>query len=115
MARWTDLKKIADKKNCFVDHLTYNGPACYELIIAGPRQGNSHIVYVGETMNEKRRISAYAKNGSHLKEVIDAHLKEGWCLYYRSQATLDKQRAFDMQNRFLRKYDYSWNIVGAQH
>ena len=111
MSTWTRWRKIADRKHWYNDTFDYEGPACYELAIGGPRGGNMRIVYVGETGNEKRRISAYARHGSHLSEIIDWHLKKGWCLFYHAQAKKTKAAAKKMQNRLLAKYDYDWNIL----
>lgn len=112
MSRWTNPRKIADRDFWYSEEFDYDGPACYELIIAGRRQGNAQIVYVGETGNEENRISGYARHGSHLSEIIDWHLANGWCLYYRSQALPSKEIAIDMQNRLLKNHVYPWNKAG---
>jgi hypothetical protein len=103
MARWTNWRKIADKSS-------WNGPACYELAIGGPRGGNITIVYVGETANERKRVSAYASHGSHLAEIIRWHLQQGWHLFYHAQAKNSKQEAVCMQNNLLTNFKYDWNI-----
>lgn len=113
MGRWTELIKIADKNFWYPQNLDYEGPACYELVIAGVRKGNARIVYVGETNNEKCRIAVHARLKSHLSEIIEWHLKQGWHLYYRSQALPTKGRALQMQNRLLSKRYYPWNTVGV--
>jgi len=113
MSRWTELIKIADENFWYPQDLYYDGPACYQLVIAGTRKGNARIVYVGETQNERCRITAHARRSSHLSEIIDWHLAEGWHLYYRSQALLTKQMAFEMQNRLLSKHYFPWNKIGA--
>lgn len=108
---WTKWRKIADHGHWYAETLDWDGPACYELSIAGPRGGNRKIVYVGETLNEKKRISTYAQNGSHLSQIIHQHLRDGWHLYYRSQIATSKQHAVKTQNSLLAKFDYDWNIV----
>jgi hypothetical protein len=113
MGRWTKPRKIADKNFWYSEEFDYEGPACYELIIAGPRRGKAQIVYVGETGNEKTRISGYARHGSHLSEIIDLYLEKGWCLYYRSQALPSKESAINMQNRLLKTHSYPWNSNGV--
>ncbi len=112
MSRWTNLIKIADENFWYPQELYYNGPACYELVVAGARKGNANIVYVGETQNEKCRITTHARRTSHLSEIIDWHLAKGWHLYYRSQALPTKEMAFEMQNRLLKTHIYPWNRVG---
>ncbi len=110
MGRWTNWRLIADKKYWYDDELDWDGPVCYELAIAGPRGGDLRIVYVGESSNEKYRIASYARSGSHLSEIIDWHLKEGWYLYYRGYTCNLKREAMEMQNKILADYKYDWNI-----
>ncbi len=57
MSTWTDWRKIADRRSWYDDTLDWDGPACYELAIGGPRGGNLKIVYLGETSNEKTALS----------------------------------------------------------
>lgn len=111
MSGWTGWRKLADKRHWYPDCFDWEGPACYELAIAGPRGGDLKPVYVGETVNEKARMCAYARNGSHLSAIIDQHLKQGWCLFYRSQTAESKKAAVIMQNDLLKQYDYDWNIL----
>ena len=108
---WTRWRKIADRRHWFPEALDWNGPACYELALAGPRGGDLRIVYVGETVNEHSRVVAYASRGSHLAEIIASHLRRGWCLFYRAQAKVSKAEAVRMQNSLLADYDYDWNIL----
>lgn len=110
MARWTQWRKIADRVNWYSESLDWDGPACYELSIAGPRGGNRKLVYVGETSNERKRVAAYASHGSHLSEIIHSHLKDGWHLYYRARSANSKNDAIMMQNNLLARWEYSWNI-----
>lgn len=111
MGRWTHWRKIADSDHWFGKILDWDDPACYELAIGGPRGGNIKIVYVGETINERKRVLAYASHGSHLANIINEHLRQGWHLFYRAQTKKSKQEAIRMQNNFLAKFDYDWNIM----
>jgi hypothetical protein len=110
MSNWTAWRKIADRRYWYDESLDWDGPACYELAIAGPRGGEIIIVYVGETGNERKRVVAYASHGSHLSEIIHDHLKDGWHLFYRAQTKSTKAEAVRMQNNLLAGYDYDWNI-----
>ena len=76
MPRWTNKRKIACGSEWYGDQFDYEGPACYELGTGGPKGGNIQWRYVGETSNEKKRIEGYARNGSHLSEIINDHLRE---------------------------------------
>jgi hypothetical protein len=107
---WTHWRKIADRKHWFPDTLDWDGPACYELALAGPRGGSCTIVYVGETTNERTRLVAYASHGSHLSRIIAQHLRMGWHLHYRAQAKESKADAVRMQNSLLARFEYEWNI-----
>ena len=111
MSTWTHWRKIADRNHWFDDTLDWDGPACYELALAGPRRGSLRIVYVGETVNERKRVIAYASHGSHLADIIRQHLRQGWYLFYRAQLKKSKQAAVRMQNNLLAEFDYDWNIV----
>jgi len=113
VGRWTDLRKLCERAYWFNEQFDYDGPACYELAIAGPRGGGQRIVYVGETGNERARLSCYARHGSHLSEIIDLHLKHGWSLYYRAYAVNSKEAAKQMQDGRLRTFFYPWNITGT--
>ena len=110
MARWTRWRHIAEHGHWHDDELDWDGPACYELAVAGPRGGDLRIVYVGETLNEKKRVANYARSGSHLAKIIQDHLRDGWHLYYRARAADSKASAVQMQNNLLLKYNYDWNI-----
>jgi hypothetical protein len=87
---WTSARLIAVKGIWFPELLDNDGPACYELGTGGPRGGNIQWHYVGETTNERSRIECYARNGSHLSKLINWHLNQGWCLYYRASACVSK-------------------------
>lgn len=107
---WTQFRLIAqghDFTNANCDH---DGPACYELAIGGPRGGDMRIVYVGETGNERARMTKYGRDGSHLAKIIRWHLMEGWSLYYRGYATATKAAAITLQNSLLAKNEYDWNV-----
>ena len=108
---WTEWRRIATDREWSDDLCDWDGPACYELAVGGPRGGDLRIVYVGETCNERRRISSYARSGSHLAGIIDEHLREGWCLYYRAQSRDKKADARRMQDSLLARYEYDWNIL----
>ena len=108
---WTDWTLLADKKCWYVDEWPYDGPSCYELGTAGPQGGDIQPHYVGETSNEKRRMAAYGRNGSHLAEVIDDHLRRGWFLWYRGRAFDTKKAAKAMQDRMLGRHVYDWNVL----
>ena len=110
MARWTNWRKIADRSYWYAETLDWDGPACYELALAGTRGGALRVVYVGETVNEMKRLLAYAKHGSHLSKIIDAHLVNGWHLHYRARAADTKEAAVKTQDWLLARYDYDWNI-----
>ena len=83
---WTGWRKIAERSRWFDDEIDHDGPACYELGLGGPLGGDMRIVYVGETVNEKSRVIAYASHGSHLARIIRSALRDGWSLFYRAQA-----------------------------
>ena len=109
MGQWTRPRLIANGTTWFADFLDHDGPACYELGTGGPRGGAIEWHYVGETSNERRRIGTYASCASHLSELINWHLRQGWCLYYRATACPTKQLARTMQDNLLVRFKYDWN------
>lgn len=108
--RWTEWRKIAEGREWFNDCFDYTGPACYELGTGGPRGGSIQPHYVGETCAERGRIATYARTGSHLHQIINWHLREGWTLYYRAIACDTKGQAKARQDNLLRRFRYDWNI-----
>lgn len=110
MSRWTSWRKIADRRFSYPDVLDWDGPACYQLAIGGPRGGDLRIVYVGETVNEKSRLLRYAMSGSHLSKIIYDHLRRGWYLFYRARAADSKWDAQQMELRLLDRHDFDWNL-----
>jgi hypothetical protein len=109
--RWTSWRLLADKRTWYDEDFDWEGPACYELGTGGPRGGSIEPHYVGETTNERRRIAAYARHGSHLADIIDDHLRRGWCLYYRAISYPSKPRAKMLQDNLLGRFEYDWNVV----
>ena len=107
--RWTNWRKIADKEHWYDEEFDWNGPACYELGLRGPRGGRHRTVYVGETINERSRLLSYAKYGSHLSVLIDEALDNGWHLYYHAIMCRTKEDAVTLQNRLLFRHYYEWN------
>ena len=69
------------------------------------------VHYVGETSNEKSRLSCYGRSGSHLAEIIDDHPCRGWSIWFRAMAMPSKQAAVVMQNNLLTKHRYDWNYM----
>lgn len=108
---WTQWRKLADRQRWYDDIFDYDGPCCYELGTGGVRGGSIQIHYVGETVNEKRRMCQYGRNGSHLAEIIHSHLRDGWSLYYRAYCAETKEKAVEIQNRLLARHKYDWNLI----
>jgi hypothetical protein len=106
---WTSWRKLAERSDWY-DEFDWDGPACYELALAGPRGGDLRIVYVGETSNEHARMATYGRDGSHLAEIIQQHLRAGWCIWYRAESKKSKREAVAMQNRMLARFMYDWNV-----
>jgi len=110
---WTNWRLIAKGTEWYSDELDNDGPCVYELAISltnkvGPRA----IMYVGETVNERRRMSQYASDGSHLSKEIYRALGKGYRLYYRAQAKSSKAEAVAAQKRLHKEYHYDWNMDG---
>ena len=112
---WTNWRLLAMSREWFDGGFDYDGAACYQLSIAGPRGGNREVVYCGHTGNEKRRMSGYGRDGSHLANVIRNHLREGWSLYYRGWCCKSKEEADAMERRMLANFAFPWNTILNQN
>ncbi len=108
--RWTNWRLLATADEWCDDRCDWTGPACYELGTGGSRGGRIRIHYVGETANELTRMRSYARNGSHLGQIIEDHLGDGWYLYYRAISCDSKRCAKELQDRLLARHAYDWNI-----
>ena len=108
---WTRWRKLAEGRDWYDDLFDYDGPCCYELGTGGPRGGDIRPHYVGETSNEKKRMCQYGRDGSHLAQIINGHLRKGWCLYYRAYCADSKKKAVEMQNKLLAQHRYDWNVM----
>lgn len=108
---WTNPRLLANKEEWFDASLDREGPACYEIGTGGPLGGKMEWHYVGETQNEKSRMTRYGRDGSHLSKIIERHLKDGWHIWYRACACKTKAAAKRMQDNLLARYEYDWNII----
>jgi hypothetical protein len=108
---WTTPRLLAYKNEWYDASLDHRGPACYEIGTGGPRGGGIEWHYVGETANEKNRMSRYGRDGSHLAKEISYHLRQGWHVYYHAWACSSKKAAKRMQDNLLRRWKYDWNRV----
>lgn len=81
------------------------------------RQPN-HVVYLGSTCRGKvgalrARILEYCTNGSHKRDLINDVLRGGYELWVRVKIAggrNPREKAENMENELLAKYDYAWNI-----
>ena len=90
---WTNWRKIAEKGTWCDDELDYDGPACYELAVGGPRGGDIRPVYVGETVNERTRVIACPRPRSigmiPKAPVLDIFIgrdRDAWRLYVAARS-----------------------------
>src|ERR1700689_4374165 len=98
---WTQPGLLAYKNEGYDASLDHKGPACYEIGTGGPRGGNIEWHYVGETVNERQRMTQYASDGSHLSKMINWHLKQDWHIWYHACACRTKEAAKGMQDNLL--------------
>jgi hypothetical protein len=108
---WTRARLLAYKNEWYDDKIDCDGPVCYMLGTGGPRGGDIKWHYIGHTKNERRRMSCYGRDGSHLSDIIRKNLQAGWHLYYRSWAFDTKADAAAMEVRMLSRWKFDWNVV----
>ena len=75
----------------------------------------SVVVYVGCTCRAKpgslrARINEYCRDGSHKALFINDALLRGYTLLVRVKVASSKKKAEDLENAYLDRYDYAWNI-----
>ncbi len=109
MSQWTKPRLLAYKNEWFDESFDNDGAACYELGTGGPRGGGIEWHYVGHTVNERRRMSGYGRDGSHLSKIIKRHLRLGWHLWYHAIACDSKEAAETMERNLLKRWEYDWN------
>ena len=96
----------------------WKGCGVYEL---GLRKGRSTCklaiagFYVGSTCREGTdhslgsRIFEYVRNGSHKAELINAAVCRNLTMYVRVIQTKDNNKARELEQYLLAKYNYAWN------
>ncbi|MCK6639429.1 MAG: hypothetical protein L6Q81_05035 [Bacteroidia bacterium] len=109
---WSRWQLLATFEEDFADDLIDDGPACYELGLVHEDDSldELEIVYIGETCDLYQRCCSYAECGSHLWEIVDDHLEDGFELYVRYKLFYSKEDACIYERKMLDKYDYPWNI-----
>lgn len=92
----------------------------YEWRAKGTLRGQpNHVVYLGSTCRAKPgalrgRILEYCTNGSHKINLINDALNKGYELWVRVKIdegrNPSRENTEAMENGFLARYDYAWNI-----
>ena len=77
----------------------------------------SVVVYVGSTCRDKpgslrARINEYCRDGSHKSELINDALHRGYTLLVRVKVARSSEKAEELENALLDRYDYAWNTRG---
>jgi hypothetical protein len=102
VSRWTEWRKIAEGKHWFPEAIDYRGPACYELGIREPGSRSGILpIYVGETDNERRRVTYHARLKGLTGQKLSDALRHGFTIYERAQKLPSKSLAKRMQDRLL--------------
>ena len=118
-----------ETRQALQDQCDDGGTCCgiYELkVVKGETEA---VVYIGSTHREPpvmslyQRLSEYMKDGSHIKKIIQRALNQGFAIHARwiklSQDLCDKKCkenginiAEELENRYLKQFDYAWNTRG---
>lgn len=93
----------------------------YEWAAMGTLRGqpnNRVVVYIGSTCRGKPgalrgRILEYCRDGSHKRKRMNVALERGYELWVRVKIvegrSPSREKAQDMENKLLARYDYAWN------
>ena len=74
----------------------------------------SVVVYVGSTCRAKSgalraRINEYCRDGSHKSKLINDALRRRYTLLVRVKGARSREKAEELENALLDRYDYAWN------
>ena len=74
----------------------------------------SVIVYIGSTCRAKSgalraRINEYSRDGSHKSMLINDALRRRYTLLVRVKVASSREKAEELENALLDRYDYAWN------
>ncbi|XP_029210710.2 uncharacterized protein LOC114974709 [Acropora millepora] len=74
----------------------------------------SVVVYVGSTCRAKSgalraRINEYCRDGSHKSRLINDALRRRYTLLVRVKVASSREKAEELENALLDRYDYAWN------
>lgn len=96
----------------YLNAITYNGPAIYELGSFTGQANSMVALYLGETRALKNRWHQYCSSGSHLgKSVLNAQAfyNAGNLLYGRFIPCASKEDAMAIERHLLARCCYVWN------
>ena len=118
--QWEEWELLATNNEYFPVDYEYDIPGIYLLGITdmsiyeikkyGIDDEDVKIVYIGESGCIMDRLNSYGETGSHLYDIIDYHLNEGFKLSYSIYETISKENAQELEYQFLMEYDFDWNI-----
>jgi hypothetical protein len=88
---------------------SHDGPICYELATRKSDSSQSQRMYVGESQNGTRRVTAHLRGHTSLRNHIERASDEGELLMYRIWPAPTKDAARQLERELLTEYDYPWN------
>lgn len=112
---------LADAKARDVNHGLWDVPGVYEFAVAKSPSATRYKTYVGTTKSVSGRHGSYLCDGDHIKNFLDAAVKNGLFVMRRIRYIIPKPQlpqhlveqaaviAGQTETRFLGKYDYAWN------
>lgn len=103
------LRKIEDR---FRRQEYDNG--IYELCLS--RGENQYVVYVGRSRSREpysinERIRDYCRDGSHISDLIDKAMQNGYTMAVRAKSIPDEEDVEEGERKYLDEYDYAWNDI----
>jgi len=114
-------RALANAKSRDVNHGLWDVPGVYEFAVAKSPSATRYKTYVGTTKSVSDRHGSYLRDGDHIKNFLDAAVKNGLFVMRRIRYIIPKPQipphlveqaaviAGQTETRFLGKYNYAWN------
>ena len=112
---------LVDAKSRGVNNGLWDVPGVYEFAVAKSPTAKRYKTYIGTTKSVSGRHGSYLRDGDHIKNFLDAAVKNGLFVMRRIRYIIPKPQlpprlveqtaviAEQTETRFLGKYDYPWN------
>lgn len=112
---------LVDAKSRGVNAGLWDVPGVYEFAVAKSPRADRYKTYIGTTKSVRDRHGSYLRDGDHIRNFLDAAVKNGLFVMRRVRYIIPKTEltphhaelaavvAEQTETRFLGKYNFGWN------